>query len=81
MGTPKAVISDFGMSKLLQVDDGKESGFPVTVSFGTNTAMFGLICPEEVENNEKCGFGSDVYALGVLMWEVMYGLNLNGYDK
>jgi serine/threonine protein kinase/Ran GTPase-activating protein (RanGAP) involved in mRNA processing and transport len=80
-GRPKAAISDFGLSKLLQVEEYEGSEYPVTVSFGSNTAMYKQIRPDEVEYDEKCGFGSDVYAFGVLMWEVMYGLNLNGYDK
>jgi hypothetical protein len=30
----------------------------------TNTAMFELIRPSEVEKDEKCGLGSDEYAIG-----------------
>jgi serine/threonine protein kinase len=68
-------ISDLGMCRKLPKDMDVEDKSDYAMSFGENTLVMSQICPNEVEWDNKCGYRSDVYAFGFLMWQVMYGLH------
>jgi serine/threonine protein kinase len=60
----RAKISDFGLSQHMTKDQSD-----VLVSKGTEAYL-----PVEVFRNLKLTEKSDVYALGLVMWEIFYGI-------
>jgi serine/threonine protein kinase len=73
----RAKISDFGLSR--QVYEDKENSDDLIGSISSNTFLCQLIAPPEAEeDNPKLGFKTDVYAFGIVLWEI---LTLHDLDK
>jgi serine/threonine protein kinase len=68
----EVAISDFGMSKKLKAPDQKSHlGDLFKTSFGSSTNIYASIKPPEVES-DLCGTASDIFAFGILMWQVLF---------
>ncbi len=66
LNTFVAKVSDFGLAKLLDADDG------LTIT----GAVMGTACymaPEQAEGSKSIGPAADVYALGVILYECLTG--------
>lgn len=67
-GTAK--IADFGMARLVSEDHG------LSISQGSNVPI-GTLCyaaPEQLNNPGNPLLQSDIYSLGVVLWEILHGL-------
>jgi TolB-like protein len=68
-------ILDFGLAKLME--SGTESGFgdtPNLTSTGTIVGTVGYVSPEQLQGLDVDG-RSDVFALGIVLWEMVTGGN------
>lgn len=62
------VLADFGLAKFLHVD-------PVATAFATGTTHVGIgtayfAAPEQYRSLRNCGPQTDIYALGMLIWDL-----------
>ncbi|KAG1661344.1 hypothetical protein FOA52_005906 [Chlamydomonas sp. UWO 241] len=69
-----AKVSDFGLSRV--EDDGTSASFPFN---SCGTAAY--VAPEALTCNRKVTSSVDVYAFGILMWELFTGLRPYGNTK
>ncbi len=63
-----AKVADFGLSRVIEVDQTK--GMPQVF---VGTGGMGYMSPELISRSKEVGPSSDVYALGILMYEMMTG--------
>lgn len=63
-----AKISDFGLSRVIEVDTSK--GMPQVF---VGTGGMGYMSPELISRSKDVGPSSDVYALGILLYEMVTG--------
>jgi hypothetical protein len=63
-----AKIADFGLSRVIEVDQTK--GMPQVF---VGTGGMGYMSPELIARNKEVGASSDVYGLGILLYEMMTG--------
>ena len=66
MGNAK--LGDFGLGRVIEVDQSK--GMPQVF---VGTGGMGYMSPELISRNKEAGPSSDVYALGILLYEMLTG--------
>ncbi|MEK7415119.1 MAG: serine/threonine-protein kinase [Planctomycetota bacterium] len=76
-GKGRVKIADFGLAKLR---DDKPNGTVLTAS-GTLLGTFHYMAPEQIENAKSVDHRADIYALGVVFYEMLTGgLPLGRFD-
>ncbi|HYD53459.1 MAG TPA: serine/threonine-protein kinase [Gemmatimonadaceae bacterium] len=71
-----ALLADFGVAAALSGDaSGSESGHKLTRT-GTSPGTVGYMAPEQLASDGDVDARSDVYALGVVAWELLAGRRL-----
>ncbi len=61
-------LSDFGLSRVIEVDQSK--GMPQVF---VGTGGMGYMSPELIARNKEAGVSADVYALGIILYEMLTG--------
>jgi serine/threonine-protein kinase len=70
-GTPK--ITDFGLAKLMDAEDSEGATVTLLTESGAALGTPEYMAPEQAEGRSDVGRPTDVYALGVILYETLAG--------
>ncbi len=72
-GLPRVKVIDFGIAKAL-ISDGVDRGITFYTQAGTILGTYEYMSPEQAEGSIDLDTRTDVYSLGVLLYEMLCGL-------
>jgi serine/threonine-protein kinase len=73
-GTRRAVIVDFGVSRLVSAEGGREDEEVTSITRGAmRIGTIAYMAPEQLINSSAVGFAADIYAVGVILYRAVVG--------